>query len=88
MLFLTEHGITSGRAVRIYRTYGQESIAKIKETRISSPTTSGESVSRQPMNSLPAWASIPTAPTGHGPPSSTRSKTLLPRVTSATQSRV
>src|SRR5271156_4597237 len=31
MLFLTEHGITSGRAVRIYRTYGQESIAKIKQ---------------------------------------------------------
>ena len=31
MLFLTEHGITSGRAVRIYRTYGHESIAKIKE---------------------------------------------------------
>ena len=31
ILFLTEHGITSGRAVRIYRTYGHESIAKIKE---------------------------------------------------------
>ncbi len=31
MLFLTEHGITSGRAVRIYHTYGHESIAKIKE---------------------------------------------------------
>ena len=31
MLFLTEHGITSGRAVRIYRTYGHESIARIKE---------------------------------------------------------
>lgn len=31
MLFLTEHGITSGRAVRIYRTYGQEAIAKIKQ---------------------------------------------------------
>ncbi|MHB8969910.1 MAG: SF1B family DNA helicase RecD2 [Pirellulaceae bacterium] len=31
MLFLTEHGITSGRAVRIYRTYGHESIAKIKQ---------------------------------------------------------
>jgi exodeoxyribonuclease V alpha subunit len=31
ILFLTEHGITSGRAVRIYRTYGQESIAKIKQ---------------------------------------------------------
>jgi exodeoxyribonuclease V alpha subunit len=30
MLFLTEHGISSGRAVRIYRTYGQEAIAKIK----------------------------------------------------------
>ena len=30
MLFLAEHGITSGRAVRIYRTYGQDSIAKIK----------------------------------------------------------
>jgi len=30
MLFLTEHGITSGRAIRIYRTYGHESIAKIK----------------------------------------------------------
>jgi exodeoxyribonuclease V alpha subunit len=30
MLFLTEHGITPGRAVRIYRTYGHESIAKIK----------------------------------------------------------
>ena len=30
MLFLAEHGISSGRAVRIYRTYGQESIAKIK----------------------------------------------------------
>ena len=31
MLFLTEHGITTGRAVRIYRTYGHESIAKIKQ---------------------------------------------------------
>lgn len=31
MLFLTEHGITPARAVRIYRTYGQEAIAKIKE---------------------------------------------------------
>jgi len=31
MLFLTEHGITSGRAIRIYRTYGHEAIAKIKE---------------------------------------------------------
>lgn len=31
ILFLTEHGITSGRAVRIYRTYGQQAIAKIKE---------------------------------------------------------
>ncbi|MDP6553139.1 MAG: ATP-dependent RecD-like DNA helicase [Pirellulaceae bacterium] len=30
MLFLTEHCITAGRAVRIYRTYGHESIAKIK----------------------------------------------------------
>jgi exodeoxyribonuclease V alpha subunit len=30
MLFLAEHGIGSGRAVRIYRTYGQEAIAKIK----------------------------------------------------------
>lgn len=31
ILFLTEHGITSGRAIRTYRTYGHESIAKIKE---------------------------------------------------------
>ena len=31
MLFLAEHGISFGRAVRIYRTYGQKSIAKIKE---------------------------------------------------------
>jgi exodeoxyribonuclease V alpha subunit len=31
ILFLTEHGITPGRAVRIYRTYGHESIAKIKQ---------------------------------------------------------
>ena len=31
MLFLADHGISSGRAVRIYRTYGHESIAKIKE---------------------------------------------------------
>ena len=31
MLFLTEQGITAGRAVRIYRTYGQEAIARIKE---------------------------------------------------------
>ncbi|MEI8374914.1 MAG: ATP-dependent RecD-like DNA helicase [Planctomycetota bacterium] len=31
MLFMAEHGITFGRAVKIYRTYGQESIAKIKE---------------------------------------------------------
>lgn len=31
MLFLAEQGITSGRAVRIYRTYGHESIARIKE---------------------------------------------------------
>jgi exodeoxyribonuclease V alpha subunit len=31
MLFLAEHGITPGRAVRIYRTYGHEAIARIKE---------------------------------------------------------
>jgi exodeoxyribonuclease V alpha subunit len=31
ILFLTEHGITAGRAVRIYRTYGHEAIAKIKQ---------------------------------------------------------
>ena len=31
MLFLSEHGITSGRAIRIYRTYGHEAIARIKE---------------------------------------------------------
>lgn len=31
MLFLTEHGVTPGRSVRIYRTYGHEAIAKIKE---------------------------------------------------------
>ena len=31
MLFLTEHGISSGRAVRIYRTYGHAAIARIKE---------------------------------------------------------
>jgi len=31
MLFLVEHGIGSGRAIRIYRTYGQDAIAKIKE---------------------------------------------------------
>jgi exodeoxyribonuclease V alpha subunit len=30
MLFLSAHGIGSGRAVRIYRTYGQEAIAQIK----------------------------------------------------------
>lgn len=30
MIFLTEHGITSGRAVRIYRTYGHGAIGKIK----------------------------------------------------------
>ena len=32
MLFLAEHGITSGRAVRICRTYGYESIVRIEET--------------------------------------------------------
>ncbi len=31
MLFLSQHGISSGRAVRIYRTYGQQAIATIKE---------------------------------------------------------
>ncbi len=31
MLFLSEHGISSGRAVRIYRTYGQDAVARIKE---------------------------------------------------------
>ena len=31
ILFLTEHGITPGRAIRIYRTYGHEAIAKIKK---------------------------------------------------------
>jgi exodeoxyribonuclease V alpha subunit len=30
MLFFSEHGIGAGRAVRIYRTYGQEAIDKIK----------------------------------------------------------
>ena len=31
MLFLTEHGITSSRAIRIYRTYGQDAIGTIKD---------------------------------------------------------
>ncbi len=31
MLFLSEHGISSGRAVKIYRIYRHESIAKIKQ---------------------------------------------------------
>jgi exodeoxyribonuclease V alpha subunit len=31
MLFLADHGIGSARATRIYRVYGQEAIAKIKE---------------------------------------------------------
>ena len=31
MLFLAEYGVTSGRAVRIYLTYGHEAIARIKE---------------------------------------------------------
>ncbi len=31
MLFLAEHGISVARAMRIYRTYGQQSLAKIKE---------------------------------------------------------
>ncbi len=31
MLFFAEYGISSGRAVRIYRTYGQDAIARIKE---------------------------------------------------------
>lgn len=31
MIFLGEHGIRSGRAVKIYRIYGQAAIAKIKE---------------------------------------------------------
>jgi len=31
MLFLFAHGISSGRAVRIYQRYGQDAIAKIKE---------------------------------------------------------
>ncbi len=31
MIFLADHGIGSGRANRIYHTYGQEAIAKIKE---------------------------------------------------------
>ncbi len=31
MLFLSEHGISSGRAVKIYRIYRHQSIAKIKE---------------------------------------------------------
>ncbi len=31
MLFLAEYGVSHGRAIRIYRTYGQDSIAKIKE---------------------------------------------------------
>jgi exodeoxyribonuclease V alpha subunit len=31
MLFLAGHGISSGRAVRIYRTYGQDAVARIKK---------------------------------------------------------
>ena len=31
MLFLTEHGITSSRAIRIYRTYGQRAIGTVKD---------------------------------------------------------
>lgn len=30
MVFLAEHGISAARAVRIYRTYGQEAVARIK----------------------------------------------------------
>ena len=50
MLFLTEHGITSGRAIRIYRTYGQEAIAKIKENPYRLADDIRGSASRPPMN--------------------------------------
>jgi ATP-dependent exoDNAse (exonuclease V) alpha subunit len=82
MLFLTEHGITSGRAVRIYRTYGQEAIAKIKRIPTGWPTTSAGSGSRRPTNWRPSWGSTATVPTEHAPPSGTRCRNSPVRGTS------
>jgi exodeoxyribonuclease V alpha subunit len=31
MLFLHSHGISTGRAVRIYKTYGEQAIEKVRE---------------------------------------------------------
>jgi exodeoxyribonuclease V alpha subunit len=31
MLFLHSHGVSTGRAVRIYKTYGEQAIEKVRE---------------------------------------------------------
>ena len=67
MLFLAEHGISSGRAVGSTAPMARSPSPRSRRTPTNLPTTSGASASRPPMNLPPSWGSTATALIGQGP---------------------
>jgi exodeoxyribonuclease V alpha subunit len=58
MLFLHSNGVSTSRAVRIYKTYGADAVQLISErTLIGWPATSAASASAQRIRSRPSSAS-------------------------------
>ena len=63
MVFLQSHGIGTARAVRIYKTYGDEAIEHgPRATRTAWRPTSGASASRRPTTWPAGWASTADSP--------------------------
>jgi exodeoxyribonuclease V alpha subunit len=64
MVFLQSHGVGTARAVRIYKTYGDAAVEKVRENPYRLASTSGVSASRPPMRSPSASASRVTRRSG------------------------
>jgi len=64
LVFLQSYGITPGIANKIYRRYGPDTIATVRENPYAWPTRSLASVLRRRTPSPKRWASVPTRPSG------------------------
>ena len=72
MVFLQSHGVGTARAVRIYKTYGDQAVESgARESRTAWRPTSGASASRRPTNWPAGSASAATRRCGPGRPCAT-----------------
>ena len=85
MVFLQSNGVGTGRAVRIYKTYGDQAVELVRAIPIAWPPMFGVSASRPPTSWPGGSASIALRRCGPGRPALTSCKRPARRATSATR---